>query len=29
MPAFWQTDDTDRVLRSLRAIDALAKAAEE
>ena len=29
MPAFWQTDDTDRVLRSLRAIDAMAKAAEE
>jgi ATP-dependent DNA helicase DinG len=28
MPAFWQTDDTDRVLRSLRAIDAMAKAAE-
>ena len=28
MPSFWQTDDTDRVLRSLRAIDAMAKAAE-
>ena len=28
MPAFWPTDDTDRVLRSLRAIDAMAKAAE-
>jgi len=29
MPAFWQTDDTDRVLKSLRAIDAMAKLAEE
>jgi ATP-dependent DNA helicase DinG len=28
MPAFWPTDDTDRVLRSLRAIDAMAKVAE-
>jgi ATP-dependent DNA helicase DinG len=28
MPAFWQTDDTDRVLKSLRAIDAMAKLAE-
>ncbi|NUR64004.1 MAG: ATP-dependent DNA helicase [Catenulispora sp.] len=27
MPPFWQTDDTDRVLKSLRAIDAMAKAA--
>jgi ATP-dependent DNA helicase DinG len=26
MPGFWQTDDTDRVLRSLRAIDGMAKA---
>jgi ATP-dependent DNA helicase DinG len=29
MPAFWQTDDTDRVLKSLRAIDAMAKTAEQ
>ncbi|NUR24643.1 MAG: ATP-dependent DNA helicase [Catenulispora sp.] len=29
MPPFWQTDDTDRVLKSLRAIDAMAKAAEQ
>ncbi|WP_194911351.1 ATP-dependent DNA helicase [Catenulispora rubra] len=27
MPSFWQTDDTDRVLKSLRAIDAMAKTA--
>jgi ATP-dependent DNA helicase DinG len=29
MPAFWLTDETDRVLKSLAAIDAMAKAAEQ
>jgi ATP-dependent DNA helicase DinG len=29
MPAFWLTDETDRVLKSLAAIDAMAKVAEQ